>query len=153
MPIPAGITGYAISAIAIDQAGAVFVLMQSPVTVGGTTTPLFRADPESWAPITSAGLPVPGSAYGRIVADPRQAGTLYAVYGGSVFQVAVTGNSAAWTSVSDGLPGGAISDLWAASVTDVRLGNNPILDFIERQINRFVQTGSPGAPETPYAFN
>jgi hypothetical protein len=126
--MPAGFSGYTISAISVDQADIVFVLMRTPVTVGGgeITTPLFRADAGSWAPITCTGLPAPGSSYGRIVADPHQAGTLYATYGGSVFQVAVSGNNAAWTSVSAGLPGGAIADLWAASVTDVRTGTNPI---------------------------
>ena len=128
--LPAGQSGYAISSITVDQAGTVFLLMQAPVSAGSgeitITTPLFRADPGSWTPIACTGLPAAGSSYGRIVADPRQAGTLYATYGSLVFEIAVSGNSAAWTSVSGGLPGGAIADLWAASVTDVRTGANPI---------------------------
>jgi hypothetical protein len=128
-PMPAGFSGYEISTITIDQAGNVFVLMLFPVTVGGdseTTTPLFRADPAGWTPIACTGLPPSGSSYGRILADPHQARTLYATSDTSVFQVLVTGDSAEWTSVSTGLPGGAISDLWAATVTDVRTGTNPI---------------------------
>jgi hypothetical protein len=101
--MPAGFSGisYAISAITVDQAGTVFLLMQQPVTVltargQSVTTPLFRAGAGSWTPIACTGLPAAGFSYGRLVADPRQAATLYATYGNSVFQVAVNGNSAAW---------------------------------------------------------
>jgi len=128
--MPAGISSrYWISSVTIDQAGSVFLLMQEPVTAGGgesTTTPLFRADAGSWTPIACTGLPPRGHLFGHIVADPRLAGTLYATYGASVFQVVVSGNSAAWTSVSAGLPGGVIADLWATRITDVRTRANPI---------------------------
>jgi hypothetical protein len=128
--MPAGISGYNIASVAVDHAGSVFVLMLFPVTTGGgeftTTTPLFRADAGSWTPIACTGLPGGGAFFGHIVADPRQAGTLYATSNASVFQIVVTGNNAAWTSVSAGLPGGTISDLWAAAVSDVRKESNAI---------------------------
>jgi len=126
--MPAGFGGYQISTLTVDRAGSVFLLMIVPAVAGSRqiTTPLFRADSGSWTPIACTGLPAAGYLYGRIVADPIQAGTLYATYGASVFQVVVSGNSAAWTSVSAGLPGGAISDLWATGVKDVRGGTKPI---------------------------
>jgi hypothetical protein len=40
----------------------------------------FSTDTGRWTPIACTGLPAPGSTYGRLVADPRQAGTLAATY-------------------------------------------------------------------------
>jgi hypothetical protein len=133
MPGGAGISGYTIKTVTVDQAGNVYLLMLKPVTTGGgadptVTTPLFRADAGSWTVIYSVNLPVPltGFNYGHTVADPLHVGTLYATYGGSVFPVVVNGNVATWTSVAAGLPGGDIDDLWASSVSNVRTDRSPI---------------------------
>jgi hypothetical protein len=124
------------SSVTVDQAGSVFVLMKYPLNPSGGAPPiaLFRLDTASWTPIACSGLPTPsfsastivGEFLANTVADPQQAGTLYTVVGASVFQVLITGDTAVWTSISEGLPGGQVYTLWAGSVTDVRSGGSPI---------------------------
>lgn len=123
MPAGSSVTGYDISTMTVDQAGTVYLLMLSAVATGSArsaATPLFRVDSGSWTPIACTGLPSGNYYYGRLIADPSTAGTLYATNGPSVFQITVSGTTATWTSVSSGLPGGAVSDLWATSVKDLR---------------------------------
>ena len=103
---PAGI----VASIAIDHADSVYALMQS--AVGGT--PLYSIANNAWTTITSAGLP--GLPYGKLVADPVTNGTLYAVSGGRVFRIVVSGSSATWTEVGAGLPGPHVEDLWIGSI-------------------------------------
>ena len=99
---PAGI----IASVTIDHGGNVYALMLT--AVGGT--PLFAISGGAWTAVASTGLP--GLPYGRLVADPQTAGVLYAVSGGQVYRIVVTGTSATWSNVGSGLPGTHVDDLW-----------------------------------------
>jgi hypothetical protein len=103
---PAGI----IASVAIDHGASVYAVMQTAVN----GTPLFAIASNTWTPVTCTGLP--GLPYGRLVADPVTAGTLYAVSGGRVFRIVVSGSSATWTEVGSGLPGPHIEDLWIGAI-------------------------------------
>lgn len=103
---PAGI----IASVAIDHGGTVYALMQT--AVGGT--PLFKISGGAWTAVASTGLP--GLPYGRLVADPQTAGVLYAVSGGQVYRISVTGGSATWGNVGSGLPGTHVDDLWVGLI-------------------------------------
>jgi photosystem II stability/assembly factor-like uncharacterized protein len=104
--LPAGI----IASVAIDHADTVYALMQSAVA----GTPLHSIANNAWTAIASTGLP--GLPYGKLVANPVTAGVLYAVSGGRVFRIAVSGNMATWTEIGQGLPGTHVEDLWVGQI-------------------------------------
>jgi len=106
--LPAGI----IASVTIDRADKVFALMQNAVN----GTPLYSIAGTTWTAITCTGLP--GLPYGKLVSDPLTAGTLYAVSGGRVFKIVVTGANAAWTEVGQGLPGPHVEDLWIGKIPE-----------------------------------
>src|SRR5262249_6586630 len=108
---PSGI----IASIAIDHAGSVYALMQT----APSTTPLYTIAGGAWTPVASTGLP--GLPYGRLVADPVTGGVLYAVSGGRVFRVTVSGTTATWTEVGPGLPGTHVEDLWVGQISGGRM--------------------------------
>lgn len=108
---PAGIF---ITDVAASPDGAAYVLVASPVTAGGTTTPLFRLSGGTWTPQPCTGLPT-GGTFGKIVADPLDAQWLYASHATRVYRLTASGGTWAWTDISEGLPGGWIYDLTAVA--------------------------------------
>lgn len=117
-----------ITGIAINASDEIYVLVSVPVqsvTPSGTTirSPLFKINGLAWEHQSCVGLPAGRDlSFGRLLADPVEADVFYAIFGGSVFRIAKSGTDWEWIDMSEGLPGGVISDLWIA-------------DF-----------GSPGAP-------
>lgn len=101
-------------AIAAD--GKAYVLLEASITVGAVTTPLFEVSTGTWLPQTVAGLPAGNFAFGKLVADPVTAGTLYAANGARVYSIALAGASWTFTDISAGLPGQWIYDLWTGTV-------------------------------------
>jgi hypothetical protein len=117
--------GAQIASISIDPSGNVFVLLNEVVASGGDTpiaSPLFLISGSSWVQLACAGLPAAtgGGGFGRLVADPLQANTLYAGYDARVYRL--TSRAAqgvwSWTDISTGLPGQWIYDLWAGQVAN-----------------------------------
>ena len=101
-----------VASVAIDAAGDVYALMVA-VPSGGAT-PLFKISAGGWTPAPSSGLP--GQPYGRLVADPVAAGTLYAVSGGRVYRLAGAGGAFTWAELGPGLPGPHVEDLWIGKI-------------------------------------
>src|SRR6266571_4519647 len=108
---PAGIS---ISSIGIAPAGQVYVLLYNPILSGGITTPLFEVSTGTWLPQVCAGQPAGG--FGKLVADPVAASTLYASNGSKAFSLALAAGTWTWTDISDGLPGPPIYDLWIGTI-------------------------------------
>ena len=104
-----------IGSIGIAPSGSVYVLLLTPVTSGGVTTPLFEVSTGTWLPQTCAGLPA-GFSFGKLVADPIQLNTLYATNGARVYQLVLSGGTWTWTDISGGLPGQWIYDLWIGTI-------------------------------------
>ncbi len=112
-------TNLKISSIAIDGLGNVFVLLQTPVTVVGSpiTTPLFQiTGGTNWVPLGCSNLPTESQNYGKLVADPVQPNTLYASYGGHVYQLTLNAGTWNWQDISDNLPRQVILDLWIGNI-------------------------------------
>lgn len=112
---PAGLP--AISSMAIDISGNIYVLLNSSVSTGGEfgiTSPLFQITGMSWIQLQCNNLPA-GYNYGNLLADPAVAGFLYASAGGAVYQLQLAAGSWGWRDISQGLPGGLIYDLWVAN--------------------------------------
>jgi hypothetical protein len=105
---PSGI----VASVAIDIGGNVYALMTA--MPGGSTTPLYRISGGAWTAQASSGLP--GLPYGRLIADPVAAGTLYAVAGGHVYRLASSGTIFTWTEIGPGLPGPHVEDAWAGKI-------------------------------------
>jgi hypothetical protein len=118
-------TGAGISSIAIDNAGNVYVLLNGQVTTGSgeitTTSPLFLISGTNWTQLACTNTPSPDiNGFGRLVADPLQANTLYASHDARVYKLTSTSPASGptWTDISQGLPGQWIYDLWAGSVAN-----------------------------------
>ena len=105
---PSGI----VASVAIDVGGNVYALMAA--VPSGSTTPLYRISGGAWTAQACSGLP--GLPYGRLIADPVTAGTLYAVSGGRVYRLASSGAAFSWTEVGPGLPGPHVEDLWIGKI-------------------------------------
>src|SRR5262249_26786697 len=101
-----------VASVAIDVGGSVYALMGS--VPGGSTTPLYKISAGTWTAQPSTGLP--GLPYGRLVADPVTAGTLYAVSGGRGSRLVWSGATFSWTEVGPGLPGPHVDDLWVGKI-------------------------------------
>lgn len=101
-----------VASVAIDVGGNVYVLMTA--VPSASPTPLYKISGGAWIPQTSTGLP--GQPYGRLVADPVAAGTLYAVSGGRVYRLVSSGTTVAWTEIEPGLPGPHVEDLWIGKI-------------------------------------
>ena len=106
-----------IASLAIDVGGTVYALMIS--LPSGSTTPLFKISAGAWTPQASTGLP--GLPYGRLVPDPVTAGVLYAVSGGRVYRLVLSGPGFSWTEVGPGLPGPHVDDLWIGKIAPGRV--------------------------------
>jgi uncharacterized membrane protein YgcG len=124
---PTAISGFPwdakISSVAIDNAGNVFVLLNQQVTTGvaefTTTSPLFLISGTSWVHVSCTNVPSPDiTGFGRLVADPVQANTLFAAHDARVYMITSTspGSDATWADVSAGLPGQWIYDLWVGNI-------------------------------------
>ena len=115
-------TGANMSSIAIDKAGNIYLLFNHPVSSGdGPTTPLFRISGGNFVPVTCTSLPSPDiNGFGRLVADPVQANTLYAAHDARVFRLTSTtaGGTTNWTDISTGLPGQWVYDLWVGNIAN-----------------------------------
>lgn len=131
----------AISSIAIDKANSVYVLLAQPVTTiigiekaGGKgftiTSPFFLIEAASsptnllWTHLPCSQLPTGNYAdgvtpipFGKLVTDPVQMNTLYAVLGAYVYQLMLSSEGVAnWQDISNGLPGSWIYDLWIGNI-------------------------------------
>lgn len=102
----------AIASVAIDVGGSIYVLMIA--VPSGSTTPLYKVSGGTWTAQACSGLP--GLPYGRLVPDPVTAGTLYAVAGGRVYRLVLSGSTFSWTEVGPGLPGPHVDDLWIGQI-------------------------------------
>lgn len=102
-----------VAAVAIDVGGNIYALM----TTGAT--PLYKITGSTWTAQTCTGLP--GQPYGRLVADPITAGKLYAVSGGRVYKLTLSGATFAWTDVGSGLPGPHVDDLWIGKISTTKV--------------------------------
>jgi hypothetical protein len=111
-------TGGLISAVAIDTAGHIYVLLTDLTWTapggGAVTTPLYEVSTGSWVPQPSSGLPA--GQFGSVVVDPNAADTLYASCGGQVYRLTLAAGTWTWTLVGSGLPGQDIVDLWIGNV-------------------------------------
>jgi hypothetical protein len=153
--LPSGMaSGYGISTVAVDQSGDVYVLLTYSVNVqsGETTfsTPLFKVGSGSWTGISCTDVPS-GGPFGWLAADPARPGTLYVTAGNRVYEVAVSGTTSTWASISTGLPGGNISQLWAAHVTEGN-GEGPAATLLRVSVpTRGVWELSLPEPQNPSA--
>lgn len=111
-------SGGLISALAVDSAGHIYVLLTDLTWTapggGAVTTPLYEVSTGSWVPQPSSGLPA--GQFGSLVIHPSIADTLYASSGGQVYQLTVAAGTWTWTQVGSGLPGQNIVDLWIGDV-------------------------------------
>jgi hypothetical protein len=121
-PVPGpGDLRFVISAISIDSAGNVYVLLRHPLTTGGgeftTITPLFKISNGAWQAQNCINLPTGKTlGFGKMIADPVQSNTLYALNDTRVYQLTLSASSWTWQDISDGLPGQLISDLWIGNI-------------------------------------
>lgn len=114
---PAGF--FNLTAITIDNADNIYVLLSNQITTGAgpsaITSPLFKVNGGNWQHQPCTGVPTGGGfQYGCLNADPVEADTMYASYGGSIYRIVKTGANWTWEDMSTGLPGGYIYDLWLA---------------------------------------
>jgi len=114
---PAGIQ---LSAVTVGPAGQSYVLLTDSATTGGSetgtiTSPLFEVSSGNWIHQQCSNLPA-GGGFGKLVADPSQADTLYAGQGARVFRLKLVAGVWDWQDVSDGLPGQWIYDLWIGNI-------------------------------------
>ena len=108
-------TANAISSIAIDPTNAIYVLLGQPNAMSGT--PLYHVDlGGNWTAVATSGALPSGTMFGACVADPVQAGVLYASLDGAVYTVTIAGGTATWTAITDNLPGPLVYDLWIANL-------------------------------------
>jgi hypothetical protein len=109
--------GASITSIAQLPSGPVYVLLASPVGVGGATTPLFEVQSGSWVAAPSTGLPA-GGGFGKLVADPLGGAQMFATVGSRVYELTsagISGSPWTWTDRSENLPGPPVYDLWAGT--------------------------------------
>jgi hypothetical protein len=102
-----------VASVAIDNAGNIYVLLTA--VPSGSATPLYRISGGAWSAQSCSGLP--SGAFGRLVADPVAAGTLYAVSYGRVYRLVLSGAVWNWSEVGPGLPGPHVEDLWIGNIT------------------------------------
>lgn len=110
--------GASIASVAQMPSGPVYVLLQTPRTVGATTTPLFEVQSGSWVAAPCTGLPA-GASFGKLVADPLGGAQLFATAGSRLYELtspSITGGTWTWTDRSENLPGPPIYDLWIGAV-------------------------------------
>ena len=145
-------TGGLISAVAVDSAGHVYVLLTDLTWTapggGAVTTPLYEVSSGSWIPQPSSGLPA--GQFGSLVIDPNATDILYASSGGQVYQLALTGGTWTWTAVGSGLPGQNIVDLWIGNVGAV--GTPKVLlraAVVARGVWEADVTGGANTPDPP----
>src|SRR5262249_29335160 len=110
---PSGI----VASVAIDVSGNIYALMGA--VPSGSTTPLYKIAGGAWTAQVCTGLP--GLPYGRLVADPVTAETLYAVSGGRVYRLASSGASLSWTEIGPALPGPHVEDLWVGKIAPSKI--------------------------------
>jgi hypothetical protein len=103
-----------IASLVVDANGNVYVLASWPIAAGSTTTPLFSLGTGTWVP--QAGTGIPGGPFGKMLADPVQAGVLYTVSGTHVYKVTLAAGSWTWQDISDNLPGQPPYDMWIGNV-------------------------------------
>jgi hypothetical protein len=120
--------GLNIASVAVDNAGNAFVLNHVQVVTGGgefiVTSPLFLISGGNWIHVSCSNVPTPDiTGFGRLVADPVSADTLYAGHDARVYALtsAGVGNNVTWTDISTSLPGQWIYDLWIGN-----LGNSAV---------------------------
>lgn len=127
---PAGAT---IAWMAVSPTGDLLVLLLDAVSSGPPaaplTTPLFLIPVAgaAWEPQVCVGLPTTTLAdgnpqpFGRLVFDPIQPDTAYAIHGAQVYRARRQSTSGGgtvwvWTPVAPGLPGCWVSDLWIGNL-------------------------------------
>lgn len=107
-----------ISYIAIDNAGNVYVLLLSSVTIGTITSPLFKLSNGNWIHQLSSNVhPTAPSNVDKILADPIQPDTLYVSHGARVYKLTLSESIWNWQDISDGLPSGWIFDLYIGNIS------------------------------------
>ncbi len=104
-----------IGSVAVASSGATYVMLTSSVASGANVTPLFEVSTGAWVAQACVGLPG-GFTFGKVVADPVQAGTLYAANGAKVYRLTLAGGTWTWTDISAALPGQWIYDLWVGNI-------------------------------------
>jgi hypothetical protein len=112
-----------ITALAIDCQDNLYILLAAPVTdQNGGSTPLLKFVKNDWAPQPSSQLPKE-TWFGRMVADPVEPGTLYAVLESRIYLLKLVNAAWVWQDISAGLPrnGGLpktifVNDLWIADI-------------------------------------
>jgi hypothetical protein len=88
------------------------------MAVGGVTTPLFKISGGAWEPQPCQNAPnLPN--FGRLLADPTQAGTLYLSSGGQVYRLTLMGGMWNWQNISDDLPGQDIYQMWIGNIGEI----------------------------------
>ena len=107
--------GLALCGIAIDAAGSLYVLADSPVSVGALSTPLFSVVGNAWVAQTCTGVPS-GTPFAMMRADPVTPGVLYACAGAKVYKLTLTAGTWNWLDISDDLPGQPINDMWISNI-------------------------------------
>jgi hypothetical protein len=124
--------GAEVASIAVSTTGDLLVMLleaiPSATTAGAVTTPLFviASGGAAWEAQSCVGLPTTTLAdgspqpFGRLVVDPVQPDTFYAIHGAQVYQVrrdtAAGAGVWVWTPVASGLPGCWVSDLWIGNL-------------------------------------
>jgi hypothetical protein len=103
-----------LGSLTIDAASNVYVLASWPVVVGVITTPLFSVGTGTWVAQTGTGIPA--GPFGKMLADPVQAGVLYAASGARVYKITFSGGSSVWQDISDNLPGQPVYDMWVGNL-------------------------------------
>jgi hypothetical protein len=135
--------GAKIAWMAVSPTGDLLVLLLEAVSSGPptapVTTPLFLIPVAgaAWEAQVCAGLPTTTLAdgslqpFGRLVFDPIQPDTAYAIHGAQVYRARrqSSGGAAvwAWTPVAPGLPGCWVSDLWIGNLAAPGSGGDRVV--------------------------
>jgi hypothetical protein len=113
-----------IAEIAVNGLNDAYVILNSTMTVGGVTSPLFKVSGGSWQIQPCAGLPQPGG-FSALLADPAQNTVLYTHTGFLVYSIVLVAGSWQWQDITADLPGVPIYDLDIVSAGPADLALSP----------------------------